>query len=193
MMKFEMYVSVVVRDKNGRIVKRLRRKCKSYVRQLIDHLNSFMTQGSVSSIDTGGATRTIVATSAYTARYMSLYGSSAGVTTHGVRVGTGTNAVAISDYALQTPIAEGTGAGQLTHGATSVGSPTTVGSSRQFTIARTFTNNSGASITVNEVGLYVETYDGTAYRYYMIERTLLTFAIANGASATVTYTIKVTV
>ena len=189
-MKFQMYVDVVVRDRNGKVIQRIRkRKCSSYVIALIDHLNSFMGAANNTIKDTGGTNRSYEPAT-YAANISMNVAGGATVTTFGIRAGTGTTAVTISDYAVETPIAEGTGAGQLSHGATSVGAPSTVGSSRQFTIARTFTNNSGASITVNEVGLYSRY--STVY-YFMLERSLLTFSIANGASATVTYTIKVTV
>jgi dUTPase len=60
-------------------------------------------------------------------------------------------------------------------------------------MARTFTNNSGADITVNEVGLIVKDYYGTTVGYFMIEHSALTFTVANGTSGTVTYTISATV
>jgi len=189
-MKFQMYVDVVVRDKNGKVIQRIRkRKCTSYVRAMMDLLRAQFGQTSTTAVDTGGASRTFAGN---TYHFWATAGAS--VTTFGIRVGTGTAAVTIADYSLQTPIAEGTGAGQLTHGATSVSTSSTVGSSRLFTVARTFTNNSGTSITVNEVGLIVTAQDtGVVDRNLLVERSLLTFSIANGASATVTYTIQVTV
>ena len=186
-MKFQMYVDVIVRDKNGKVIQRIRkRKCSSYVRAIIDWIRSNFSAASTGFVDTGGTSRT----SGASATIFSA-NSGAAITTYGIRVGTGTNAVAISDYALQTPIAEGIGAGQLSHGATSVGSASTVDTSRQFTVARTFTNNSGASITVNEVGLICQELLN-AWNF-LFERSLLTFSIANGASATVTYTLSVSV
>ena len=183
-MKFQMYVQVEVKDKNGKIQRIRKRKCSSYVRHMIDQLMVSMGYVNLSGVNTAGGSVTL----APGADEFRVDGP-AGVTTKGIRVGTGTTPVAIGDYALATAIAEGTGAGQLSHGVTSTIAPTTVGSARQFTIARTFTNNSGASITVNEVALYRYSVTGS----FMFERTLLTFSIANGASATVTYTLSVTV
>jgi hypothetical protein len=93
----------------------------------------------------------------------------------------------VAKYALAAKIANGTGAGQLQYGAVSITAPATIGQKRQITVARVFTNNSGASITVNEVGLVV-----SGIYYFLIERTLSTNAIANLASATWTYTISIT-
>jgi len=185
-MKFQIYVDVVIRDQNGKVLQRIRkRKCKSYVRAVIDWMRVCFSAASTAMVDTGGTPRTTSLIERFRAD------AGAAITTHGIRVGTGTTAVAIGDFALVTSIAEGIGAGQLSHGATSVGTPSTIGSSRQFTIARTFTNNSGASITVNEVGLICN--DITGLWFFLVERSLLTFAIANGSSATVTYTISVSV
>lgn len=112
----------------------------------------------------------------------------------GIVVGTGTNAVVITNVNLQTLIANGVGAGQLSYGATSIGNTVTVGSTRRFTIARTMTNNSGASITVQEAALRITSDDdGSIARTFTIERVLTTQAIANAASATATYTVGVTV
>ena len=55
------------------------------------------------------------------------------------------------DYALKHQIAEGTSAGQLTHGATT-GDTYSIGEVK-FTLTRTFVNDTAASITVGEVGL----------------------------------------
>lgn len=72
---------------------------------------------------------------------------------YGLEVGTGTNAVTISDYALQTKIATGSGAGQLNYQATTVNAVIVAGSQAYFTVTRNFNNNSGNTITVQEAGL----------------------------------------
>jgi hypothetical protein len=62
----------------------------------------------------------------------------AGVTTHGIMVGTGTGAFDFDNYALGTLIAHGTGAGQLQYGAVTFNAPQTSGNDRYFEIIRTF-------------------------------------------------------
>ncbi len=183
-MKFETFITIELRDKEGHLYERKKFRPNSYVRALIDLLFPGFQAANFTNggVDTGGTTRTLAQT------YM-LLNAGTGVTTYGIRVGTGTNAVTISDYTLQTPIAEGSGAGQLLHSAVTFNSPSTSGSTRQFNVMRTLTNNSGNSITVKEIALYASFNSN----YFMIERTLNTFTILNGASATVTYTISVTV
>jgi hypothetical protein len=110
----------------------------------------------------------------------------------GIVVGTGTTAVAITDYALGTLVAHGTGAGQLSHGAVSIGTvPTTSGSKRYFTINRSFTNNTVSNITLDEVGLYIRNTIGSWT--FCMERSLKNHTINAGNIATYQYEISATV
>lgn len=184
-MNFDIFITLEGRDKYGRLTDFTKFKANSAVMGFIDLLCLQMGQAITTVTDTGNTGRSvsIVAINLYVV-------AAAGTITHGIRVGTGTNAVAIGDYALQTAIVHGNSSGQLSHAAVAVGTPGTSGTSRQFTVSRTFTNNSGAGITVNEIALY--TNWNNSY-YFCIDRTLNTFTINNGSSKTVTYTIKVTV
>jgi hypothetical protein len=107
----------------------------------------------------------------------------------GVMVGSGTNAVSLTDNKLQTLITHGTGATQVSYGAVSFTNPATVDTTRSFTVARAFTGNASAAVTVNEIGLYVK--EGGNY-YFCIDRTLNTFIIPKSTAKTVTYTIGIT-
>ena len=183
-MGVEAYLSWEIRDSRGRVIDRGRKRAESFVQGFIGLLCNKMAQTSITIKDTGGTDRSTPASNVTLA-----VNAGVGVITFGVVVGTGTNAVAITDYALQTLIAHGTGAGQLSYGAVSVTDWVQAGADCYFTVARTVTNNSGGSITVEEVGLY------TKYGSYYVcsDRTLLTKAIADAASATFTYTVKATV
>jgi hypothetical protein len=187
-MKFKVKVQVKIKDKNGKVVFVKEKLCKSYVRQIIDILNCAMGNTTVSTKNTSGG-QSNEAVGSYFLRVT----AAANDSTYGVQVGKGANgssaAVTISDFVLQSLIAHGNTSGLLSYGAVSVGSVAIVGSTAKFTIARTFTNNSGADITPQEVGLVVS----DAINKFLIERSLLQFTIANGQSGTVTYTISVTV
>lgn len=74
--------------------------------------------------------------------------------TFSVVVGTGNTAPTITDYAMETKIAHGAGAGQLQYSLTAFGLPTSNATQSHFTITRDFSNASGGDITVNEIGLY---------------------------------------
>lgn len=176
--------TVEIKDKNGKTIKKFTKPCNSYLRQMIDMLYIQMGSTSGSLKDTGGSARSVAA-SIYAFRVNTEVGNAA----WGIQVGTGTGAVTISDFQLNPLIAAGNDPDQLNYGEMSVGIPAIVGSSAKFTLARTFTNNSGSDITVKEVGLVTF---GASYAF-MLERTLLEFTIANAQSGTVTYTISVTV
>jgi hypothetical protein len=178
-MKIKVYIEVWKGDKRILV-----KPAKSFVRQIIDVMRIHMSQTSAEVKCTDGTLNLMPASSSHFK-----VNAAAGDASFGVQVGTGTNAVSISDYKLQTPISHGTGSGQLQYGAVSVGAVAVIPPSAEFTIARTFTNLSGADITVKEVGLIAK-YD--VYPY-LLERTLLEFVIPNGENRTVTYKIKVTV
>ena len=108
--------------------------------------------------------------------------------TKGIVAGTGTTAVAITDYVLVTPIAEGIGAGQLNYQAMVFAALGVSGNNRLITMTRSLQNNSGGNITLGEVALYGKTFDTTAYRTFCFARDLLTLTINAGQAKTITYT-----
>lgn len=190
-----MYVQAVIRDEHGKIIKTTRKRlCKSYVRAMIDKLHAVCGDSNDTFTDTGNASR--VLDFAYSGANALLGKVDAGSTDDlfGVQVGTGTGAVTINDYALGTKVLHGTTSGKLAYGAVSLGAVSIVSSTAQFTISRTFTNSSGADIDVKEVGLVCKFSTTAPLTFYvLIERTLLSFTVANGTSGTVTYTLSVSV
>lgn len=186
-MNMKLYVQVEIKDKNGNAVKRFRKQlCRSYVRQLIDLLRANMNAANTITMkNTTGNSNPDSFPNSMTAN------SSAGNAAYGVQVGTNTNAPTISDYAIGTLIPNGSASGDLNYGATSIGGVVIVGSTAQFTIARTFTNNSGADITVQEIALVI--WLGVYSVWYLIEHSLNSFTIPNGQSGTVTYTLSVSI
>lgn len=72
---------------------------------------------------------------------------------YGIVVGSGTDAVTISDYKLQTMISHGSGSGQLYYAASTFNAPVLSGSTYSSECYRPFINLSGADVAVNEVGI----------------------------------------
>lgn len=174
-------------DSKGNFIKRIKRRANSLLQnfQAILAIQMAGTSLSPGPKDTGGTTRNVV----NNAGNFSVIAAS-GTVTRGIVVGTGTTAVALTDYVLQTPIAHGTSSGQLSYGTQNVPTfPTISGSSCYFETNRSISNGSGSNITVNEVGLYVQF--SSSYNV-MIDHTLNTFTINNGTSATYTYRITIT-
>lgn len=173
----------VNKDKFGKIIKIIDPKpCKSYIQNMIDVLNVQMSQTTRTIKDTGGANQSL--TIGGTIRF----DGPAGASYFGIVVGR-TAGVTLADYAMNLRVDNGVGANQLQYGGNSLTGPVTVGSTRQFTIARTFTNNSGGDVTINEVGLI----DYTGSFYFLVEHSNSTNTINNGASGTATYTMGMTV
>jgi len=175
-MRYEIYINTEVRDKEGKIIEKRKEKCNTYVKNFLMLLNAAFKPGTSDVVDTGGTTRTTGAKYCVTwnwwvqqaggyDRAFTLYGSDGGWTptapeaddTYGIIVGTSDQAVSASDYNLISKIAHGDSAGQLYHYATTMLEPTVDGNTVRQRFERTFKNNSGADITVKEIGLVVKT------------------------------------
>lgn len=183
-MNIKLFINCKITDKQGNIISEKEQEANSLVKAFAVWLRTNICVTVTESVlDTGNTSRTMA--------YAAAYGvASAGDTTQGMVIGTGTNAVTISDYALQTKIAHGTGAGQMSYGTQTFDSTVTVaGSTVYFNIARVFTNNSGSSITVKEAGLYILV---SSYKY-MFDRTLLDQAVSNGQTLTLQYKFQISV
>ena len=185
-------LELTLRDKEGVVVNHVEKKAESFVQQFLQMLWVQMNQvweniANINVKDTGNTDRAIHASN-------SMFASDAasGDVTFGIIVGTGTNAVTIADYKLQTPVAHGSGAGQLQYSAMTFGAPASDATTSQFTLTRNFANASGGTITVTEVGLYVKGYKYSNTYYFMTLRDVIGggIAVPNGQTLTVNYRIQ---
>lgn len=185
-MKHELWYSVVVRDRQGKVISRERRRSRSFLKQWNQLVYVQMAQTGLTITDTGGVARSIN----ICATNFNMYGS-AGSTISGIVVGTGNTAVTINDYALETQIEEGTGAGQMEHLTCTAAAFVVAPPSCYFVVSRTIANNSPGVITVREAAIYMKmkTYYGCATRDVFITPQ----AVPIGGSITIDWTIKVTV
>ena len=150
-------------------------------------VESTFQDGSINLKDTGGTVRygynigwqrtgSLESTTAYG------FFRSSGSTVSGVQVGTGGTAVSFGDYVLESLIAHGTGAGQLSYGITETPSRVWVDPTMTIQQARVITNTSGGSITVKEVGLVGTIGVFSAYNVLMLRDVITDVAVANGES-----------
>jgi hypothetical protein len=191
---------MVVTDKNGKIKRRTRwRKSRSLTIGFLKHLQ-FITihalngvSDVVAIVDTGGVSRNFSEIGLEDIRKFAMAGPD-NVSTYGIVVGTGSNAVANSDYSLQTQIAHGTGSTQLDYGATSYTAAQIVGVNVDLILSRALYNGSGATITVTEMGIYVASYDtGTVARYICVCRDLIAAVqVLDTETASAQYTFRTT-
>ena len=153
--------------------------------------------------DTGGTLITINGASGGTMALTAPSGNSL----YGIVIGSGASAGSTPSpmaFNLVAQIPNGTSSGQIEYGAVSLTKPATSGQITQFTISRSFTNVSGSTINVTEIGLVVYvtgfammgTTSGTAVSsdYFLIAYDIPSSAIAvqNGQTLTITYTFSVT-
>jgi hypothetical protein len=111
----------------------------------------------------------------------------------GIQIGTDNTAVTASDYNLGAMIAHGSGAGEALYGATIIGPVNESGTYPEMVIWRSFENESGGALAVEEIGLVVRhVYSGSSSNYFMIARDLLSFSISDGDLATVEYFLRLT-
>lgn len=198
----EAFIELEVRDKDGKVIQRHRQRSHSWVRNAYNIIFYYLSavQGlaanSLRCQMTNGNWREMFYVMACSNRIWDSEGNGyrayAGEDTMGIVVGTGTAAEDFESYALETKIANGSGAGQLAYTAQEAPDVSTADTTKRNVWVRYFNNNSGGSIGVNEVGLII-------YFYYqgglfLTERSKLasTVTVPNTGQLKVTYTIQLT-
>jgi hypothetical protein len=192
-----------VRDKNGKLIDKGKFPAKSWVGNIVGLLSAIIsTWASTGTGNYAASTRSDLTDTGGNARGIFLGSASsttvggcapAGDTSAGIVVGSSDTPVSLSQYSLGALIGHGTGSGQLTYGATSVES-LSKDTTWLFRIVRTFSNSSGASVTVREIGLYVRLGMGASPYYFpcMLARDVPTspISVPNGSTLTVRYIIS---
>lgn len=184
-------LELTVKDKDGKVTEHRVMRSKSFVRQFLELLwiQAFQIPevAPYNMRDTANALQDICESySTFAAD------GGVGVVTHGIIVGTGSTAVTIDNYQIETLIdhdAAPPTAGRLQYGAVTFGAPASDATISQFTITRDFANASGGAITVNEIALYVKGYKFMTTYYFMIIRDVIAggIAVPNGQTLTVNY------
>jgi len=197
-----------VKDKNGKLLSHKKAPARSWLKAFIVILKgefatrhgSSIGNANVSVVDETGTARTYPSQGGgtYNSYYLNLstLGDAADVT-QGIIVGTSDTPNTLTTYALGGKISHGTGSGQLLYGVETVEDVTNPsGNDLQFRITRTFTNNSGATVTVKEVGLLIKKYDATVTsRSFLAARDVLPSSVdvPDGATLTIRYVVKITI
>ncbi|MDP4280154.1 MAG: hypothetical protein QQM50_06375 [Dehalococcoides mccartyi] len=208
----ETFWELEVRNKDGKVIQSLRQRSHSWVRNAYNHMFSQLAVKNGSSGTFGPGYLNVKDTSG-TVRYATgpignsnadldgtAYGcrGPAGDDSWGIQVGSGTNPESFEDYMLQTRIANGVGAGQLSYIEQDPHRITYDPGTRVLANAmvRYFNNNSGGDIDVNEVGLVMNQPQGgsTVYgkRLQARDKLASTVTVPNTGQLKVTYTIQLT-
>jgi hypothetical protein len=195
----QMYIELEVKDREGRLLRRKKMRAQSWVGNVVGLLSCILSGGTTAAdyvnlyplttrtdmVDTGGSARGLYISIQKAVLRLGAAADS-GVDAYGILVGTGSTPVAIGQYNLVAKITHGTGAGQLSYGATTV-EAMVKDTTWYFRVVRTFTNNSGADITVYEIGLFAQLpYGTTSYAAFMLARDVISDGILVPAGATLT-------
>jgi len=154
--------------KSGKVLKEGKwTPSKSLVKNFMAFIYANLRGGSYGATNTGGSAVTIqIVEQEYQPRATAICANGeAGDSNKGIVVGKGSTPVTNDDYALEEQCVHGEGTDQLLHSATSWSGLDIEGDYVVATAERVFTNNSGAAITLNEIGMYV--YAWYAYSSYL--------------------------
>jgi hypothetical protein len=201
----EAYWEIEVRDANGKLLKFRRNKAKSLLPQFLGLLkgqfmlifDSDQNAGNSPVTDISGTVRYYPYTTTVIYRTCMCMCAGIGVDEYGLVVGSSDAPNAINQYAMGAKIPHGNESGKLYYGAISFENTSNPPGTNNWIIRiiRTFSNNSGSSITVKEIGLIVKAYDSTASaRLYLIARDVISpVTVPAGSTLTVRYILKITV
>lgn len=193
----QLLIRCVVRDPDGKIISDTGKKpAKSYVIQWLEFIHYMADR-----VVTGDATSVTGAERRYywsieDARRTLNMDAAVNVSAYGIVVGTGDTAETNTDFALETQLTEGVGAGNITHGAMDIGTTAVVGANVDLELTRSFTNLTGSEITVKEAGIYVRCVTGIPSTYYFcIIRDVLPASVdvPVNCSLAIIYTMRTTV
>lgn len=107
-------------------------------------------------------------------------------TNRSIVIGSGTDPVAITDYKLGTQITT-----NVAHGASTFATSAPTAKTFRLEITRIFANNTGATLNVNECGLYA--CSGNQGYFYCVDRTLYTAVVLSTYHLTMTYRLTTSV
>jgi len=190
-MKNELWYSVVVRDRHGKVISRERRRSRSFLKQWNQLMFVQMTNIALAGDDRIKDITGVLIAATEEARNFRM---EAHASFTGIYCGTGVTPVAIDDYMLEAVIEYGVGAGQFDYkGMAVIGDVTLVGPQAKFLVTRKPVNNSGDTITVKEIGIYTSAYVSTSQKYMCAVRDVLETpqAVPDGGAITVDYTLAV--
>jgi len=190
-MNVKAYLKIKVINEKGKCIYYRRYRSRSFVIGFLNVIFSGLSEQGITNTNTAGTQYTVSDTDG------TIVNASSNNSNYGIVIGQGTSAPTIIDYSLSIFIQNGTGVSQMQYGAVSVTSAVTNTSTNTgyITVTRTFTNNSGSSITVSEVGIIAWSGSGTLQtnQYYLIVHDLLPspITVPNGSSLSISYEIQV--
>lgn len=190
MKNVEIYYQLQVHKASGLLVLDTKlRPAHSFTKQFAQLIFNIQPFGCAKASPTTVTNTSAGSVTSYDAMGLRTDGSTA-ESAQGIQVGTGVGAESISDTALGTLIAHGTSAGTLQYGSMTFGAPSTTATTTTFRHTRVFTNGSGGTVTVQEIGLV----SLQSTNSFLLVRDLTgAVAVNNGQQLTVNYDFTTTI
>ena len=205
---YNAYLTIIVKDSNGKVIQVHRQRSHSptanFIGLLLPKTYFAVTNTSYTLTNTSGGTcsyKSSFTNATNNISYPNSGGNNYPTYLVGIQVGSGQQSNPYNAFTLAAPIANGTGAGQLVYGNPSVpGGVAVSGNSVIFSITQIFSNQSGNTINITEVGIIVQvqlvnqpasssTNCGNILVWYDVLSS--STSIPNGGSLTIYYTFTV--
>jgi len=207
---FSATLTIIVRDKDGKVIKKYKQKSHSPTANFIGlmlPLTWYNETGNSWKFTTTGNTTSSYKPSISNPGYGILYpnsGNNANIYLVNILVGSGSNSNPYSAYNLNAPISNGSGTGQLFYSTPSIPTGITInGNQAYFIISQSYTNQSGGTVNISELGIIIYLYNGKAaigpgYSQSSIGNVLTWYdvlsspiSVGNGQSVVIYYTFSV--
>jgi len=187
-LKFE--IELELRDKDGKLLEKRRFPSHTYVYPFFVCLDAHLASRNMSVTKIDGTTAGTDVLN-YTNGYITFLGNASyGDTSKGIVIGTSDTPYSPTQYKLQSIISHGSGVGQMLYSAQTTDPPQQVTGGYRIVFSRVFTNASGSSITVKEIGIYMYTYN--VGNFMMARDVIAPVTVGNGQSLTVRYILSLT-
>lgn len=179
--QIKIQVRAIVHTKKGRVFKTYPWKnANSLIKQFIQFIMVGVSQANQTIKDDTNTGRTV---SAPTSELVS--NAAINITTYGILIGSGTTPVTMEDIKIETQLTT-----NVAHAAMIIALENPNASTWRIALSRIFTNNTGGTLEIKEVTLYVrsEVQDW----YFCVERTLYAVDVPDGYPITFQYKITIT-
>jgi len=203
---FSATLTIIVRDKEGKVIKRHKQKSHSPTANFIGLMLPLtwynITSNSWKFTTTSNSTTSYSPSLSYPG-YGILYPNNvhnSNVYLVNILVGSGSNSNPYNAINLNAPISNGTNTGQLLYGTPDIPTSITInGNQAYFIISQSYTNQSGATITISEVGIIINLAIGNSISSGTVVGNILTWydvlsspiSVGSGQQAVIYYTFSV--
>lgn len=179
--KIRIHVRAIVHTKEGRVFKAYPWKsANSLIKQFIQLLMVGMANANQTINNTLG--NPVVVDPAFTLLNAT---AALNITTKGILIGSGTTPVTMTDYKIETQLTT-----NVAHAAMIIALENPNASTWRIALSRIFTNNTGGTLSIKEVALYVTSGSGVVI--CCAERTLYAVDVPDGYPITFQYKITIT-